>query len=416
MGGPAAAGRCTSYGVGRVPLHRTGPECGGFMGLPGPSPCPETHRTQRSCARTKEGPARCGLPRGALGAQDGAVITLLVPTLVLGALGPGVAPPHHPGLTAGKDQALRAELAWRTRAVEEAWMGTDDAERRSRALPHVEEAVQRFFRFESAAVGASLGEALAALQGRDAVHPLDAARVHPGRRLVDAAEPGVDLVIGWLYGERPVSPLEVAVRCGGVLLAGPEQVQLGPDPSTTVTFQWPDPTGAPEGDLVLDVSLSVGAGEPVARAVTLARVPGMRERSMTCRSRSPRRRPRWRPGPSRRGSSCWSRWRRAPRRRRTSPPRATARRGRGHARRGGEGSPGSAPGPGDSTGYRCRWGDGLRRSDSSSRRGMTRRAPGPSWSPSTGWGAARTCSSTPTAPASPRGSARSAGGSWSPRA
>lgn len=206
------------------------------------------------------------------------MITLLLPTLVLGALGVSVAPPNDPGPAVEKDPALRAELAWRTRAVEEAWMGTDDPERRSRALPHVEEAVQRFFRFESAAVGASMGEALAALQGRDAVHPLDAARVHPGRRLVDAAEPGVDLVIGWLYGERPASPLAVAVRCEGVHLVGPEQVQLGPDPSTTVTFQWPDPTGAPEGDLVLDVSLSVGAGEPVARAVTLARVPGVRER------------------------------------------------------------------------------------------------------------------------------------------
>lgn len=206
------------------------------------------------------------------------MITLLPPTLVLGALGLGVAPPNDPGPTAGKDPALRAELAWRTRAVEEAWMGTDDAERRSRALPHVEEAVQRFFRFESAAVGASLGEALAALQGRDAVHPLDAARVHPGRRLVDSAEPGVDLVIGWLYGERPAAPLAVTVRCEGVRLAGPEQVQLGADPSTTVTFRWPEPTEALEGDLVLDVSLSAGAGEPVARAVTLARVPGVRER------------------------------------------------------------------------------------------------------------------------------------------
>ncbi len=235
------------------------------------------------------GPAN-GLPPWLPGSQDGAVITTLLHSLVLGAGALGVSPLPGPELSLGsevmarpqqrgaKDSALRADLAWRTRAVELAWMGTEDADRRARALPHVEEAVQRFFRFDSPAVGASLGEALAALEGRASVHPLDAARVHPRRRLLDASDPGVELVIGWLYGEAQGSPLAVEARCGGILLEGPEPLRVGGEAPVSVAFRWPDPAAAPRGDLVVEVSLRVGDGEPVERALSLARVPELRAR------------------------------------------------------------------------------------------------------------------------------------------
>jgi predicted esterase len=218
------------------------------------------------------------------------VITTLLQSLVLGACALAVSPSIAPELAAGaefaagpeqagaKDPAMRADLAWRTRAVEQAWMGTRDAERRSRALPHVEEAVQRFFRFDSPAVGASLGEALAALEGREAVHPLDAVRVHPSRRLVDTTEPGIELVIRWLYGAEPEEPLAVEVRCAGLQLAGPAQVRIGDAAPGARAFLWPDPSSAPEGDLVVEVVLRSGDGEPVRRSLSMARVPRLGER------------------------------------------------------------------------------------------------------------------------------------------
>lgn len=157
-------------------------------------------------------------------------------------------------------------------------MQTEDEDRRARALPHVEEAVQRFFRFDGPAVGASLGAALAALEGRASVHPLDAVRVYPSRRLVDASEPGVELVVGWLYGEAPAEPLRVKVQCDGRVLEGPERVRIGEESPRALAFLWPDPSSAPEGDLIIEVSLRSGDGEPVERPFTVARVPRLRER------------------------------------------------------------------------------------------------------------------------------------------
>jgi len=188
-----------------------------------------------------------------------------------------------PALLAGptppvQDTSLRAELAWRTRAVEVAWMAAEDEGRRAAALPHVEAAVQRFFRFDRRGVGAALGQARAALEGRDAVHPLDAARVHPARRLVDAGEPGVELVLGWLYGEAPEQDLGLRVECAGIVLDGPARARGSATEPRTFAYLWPDPADAPVGDLVLNVTVRLGDGEAVARALTLGRVPRLQAR------------------------------------------------------------------------------------------------------------------------------------------
>ena len=179
---------------------------------------------------------------------------------------------------ARKDAAMRAELAWRTRAVEQAWMSTEDAARRAAALPHVEEAVQRFFRLDSPAVGAALGEALAALEGRAEVHPLDAARIHPSRRLLDAADPQVELLSGWLHGAPPTGGVRIRVLVDGSPLEGPAEVRFGGDEPAVSRFRWPGGDLAPVGDLVLDVELRLGDSEPVSRAVTVARVPRLEAR------------------------------------------------------------------------------------------------------------------------------------------
>ena len=177
-----------------------------------------------------------------------------------------------------KDPSARAELAWRTRALELAWMSAEDPARRAAALPHVEEAVARFFRFDSPGVGAALGEARAALEGRAQVHPLDAARVRPGRRLLDAADPELELVTGWLYGEAPEGELAIQVLLDGTPLAGPERIRIRGEEAEGHTFRWPALEPAPTGDLILEVRLEDGGGEAITRPLAVARVPRLAER------------------------------------------------------------------------------------------------------------------------------------------
>jgi predicted esterase len=179
---------------------------------------------------------------------------------------------------AAQDSALRAELAWRTRALEEAWLEVRDPARRAEALPHVEEAVQRFFRLDGRAVGAALGKARAALAGSAEVPPLDAVRVHPGRRLLDATDPSVELVVGWLYGAPPEGEVGLTVTVGEVRLEGPSSMQIQEEEPTRCVFAWPTLEDAPVGDLVLEVELRQGDGPAITRPLSLARVPRLRER------------------------------------------------------------------------------------------------------------------------------------------
>lgn len=175
-----------------------------------------------------------------------------------------------------QDQTLRAELAWRTRALEIAWMGTAEAGTRAAALPDIEEAVQRFFRLDGAGVAEALDDAIAKLGGESDGHrPHDAVRVHPTRRLIDAGEARAELVLGWMYGDRPTEPVPVTVRCGDVELRGPESWEPGDDADTALTFLWPDGAEPPRGDLVLEVR----CGQPaVERRITLSITPDLGRR------------------------------------------------------------------------------------------------------------------------------------------
>lgn len=170
-------------------------------------------------------------------------------------------------------QTLRAELAWRTRALEVAWMAVTDADVRAAALPDIEEAVQKFFRLDGAGVAEALDNARARLAGREAGRdPLDAVQVHPTKRLIAAGGGEVQLAFGWMYGEPPEETVPLTVHCGETQLEGPSSWNGSEAP---LTFRWPSASEQPRGDVTLDVR----CGDPgVARAVTLSIAPDLDRR------------------------------------------------------------------------------------------------------------------------------------------
>ncbi|MGA0061135.1 MAG: hypothetical protein ACO3RU_16280, partial [Planctomycetota bacterium] len=170
-------------------------------------------------------------------------------------------------------QTLRAELAWRTRALEVAGMAVTDADVRAAALPDIEEAVQKFFRLDGAGVAEALDDARARLAGRKAGHdPLDAVQVHPTKRLIAASGREVQLAFGWMYGEPPEETVPLTVHCGETQLEGPSSWNGSEAP---LTFRWPSASEQPRGDVTLDVR----CGDPgVARAVTLSIAPDLDRR------------------------------------------------------------------------------------------------------------------------------------------
>lgn len=174
-----------------------------------------------------------------------------------------------------QDRTLRAELAWRTRALEIAWMATPDAEVRAAALPDIEEAVQKFFRLDGAGVAEALDTARARLAGRSAHDTLDAVRVHPAERLVEAKPAQVRLVFGWMYGEAPDGELPLEVRCGDDTLVGPAFLDCSAWPDEPLTFHWPDGSTPPRGDALVHVR----CGKPgVERHLSLSLAPDLGRR------------------------------------------------------------------------------------------------------------------------------------------
>ena len=219
---------------------------------------------------------------------------------------------------AAQDTALRAELAWRTRALERAWMATEDGALREQALPLVEEAVQRFFRLDGRGVGENLSAAEARL--REEAGPLAGLRLHPAVRLQDAAAPEVELVFGWLFGEPLEEELLLEIRCGDQLLEGPSTIRLDPEAQAARwTGRWPEADERALGDLRLEVVVRSGESR-AGRSLSLSRVEGLAPRldglrafveaSSVSRSKiegpTPRRGSSWRAGedPARRRTSA----------------------------------------------------------------------------------------------------------------
>ena len=170
-----------------------------------------------------------------------------------------------------QDTALRAELAWRTRALERAWMTTEERALREQALPLVEEAVQRFFRLDGRGVGENLSAAEARLRGEEA-GPLAGLRLHPAVRLQDAAAPEVELVFGWLFGDPSEEELLLEVRCGNQLLEGPSTVRLDPEAqAASWTGRWPEVDERALGDLRLEIVVRSGESR-AGRSLSFSRV------------------------------------------------------------------------------------------------------------------------------------------------
>ena len=176
-----------------------------------------------------------------------------------------------------QDTALRAELAWRTRSLERAWMATEERALREAALPLVEEAVQRFFRIDGRGVGENLSEAEARLRGEE-VGPLAGLRLHPTVRLQDTAAPEVELVFGWLFGEPLEEELLLEVRCGDQLLEGPGTIRLDPEAQAARwAGRWPETDGRASGDLRLEVVVRSGDSR-AGRSLSFSRVEGLAPR------------------------------------------------------------------------------------------------------------------------------------------
>jgi predicted esterase len=112
----------------------------------------------------------------------------------------------------------RYELAWRTRALERAWIATP-SERHALAVPLIENAVQRFFGADVAGAAAALDGARLALTAPEAPRNCERFTVTPEARLLDVQRTSLGLAVSSLYDTDFTGPLTLRASSSGVVLS-----------------------------------------------------------------------------------------------------------------------------------------------------------------------------------------------------
>lgn len=111
-------------------------------------------------------------------------------------------------LRVAQESNPRYELAWRLRELERTWIAHPENELRVEALPHIEEAVASFFRFDVPATAEAVDTARAVLEGRGTElgeRWPDGLRVTLSSRLLDDDTDHLVLRLGREYGELPTT-------------------------------------------------------------------------------------------------------------------------------------------------------------------------------------------------------------------
>lgn len=178
----------------------------------------------------------------------------------------------------------RYELAWRTRALERAWMATP-AEQHERVLPRVEAAVQRFFAMDMAGVASALDEARFGLEGRATPWDLERFTVTPAARLVDADSESLALTVSSLYTTEFAAPITLRARLGSVELALEPASVEAPQPGERreVRLDLKALAGA-SGDVTIELEIGHEGGLRSGRELKLALAPKLAARLAALRA------------------------------------------------------------------------------------------------------------------------------------
>lgn len=108
----------------------------------------------------------------------------------------------------------RYELAWRTRALERAWLALPGPAERAGAVPLVEDAVQRFFSMDLGGAAAGLDRARLLLLGQEGGQDLERLAFTPRARLIDAAAGELGLIVTSVYATPGVGDVTLVARLG----------------------------------------------------------------------------------------------------------------------------------------------------------------------------------------------------------